>query len=140
MSSAAVRHVIALASELSEEERSVVVDAIAPPGTVAHLSNEWEAEIARRAERVRAGQSQGKPAEEVSIPETSSHPMWSRDRPPEKLRARKNPWPAKHVRRLGHSSLARRTHCSGSRRPLHGEVTPPAARTDDADRQRLEAR
>ncbi len=65
MSSAAVRHVIALASELSEEERSVVVDAIAPPGTVAHLSNEWEAEIARRAERVRAGQSQGKPAEEV---------------------------------------------------------------------------
>ena len=65
MSSAAVRHVIALASELSEEERSVVVDAIAPAGVVASLSNEWEAEIARRAERVRAGQSQGKPAEEV---------------------------------------------------------------------------
>jgi hypothetical protein len=73
----------------------------------------------------------------LSIPETSSHPMWSRDRPPEKLRARKNPWPERHMRRLGHSSLARRTHCSGSRHPRHGEVTPLAARTDDADRQRL---
>ena len=29
------------------------------------LTEEWEAEIARRAERVRSGQSQGKPADEV---------------------------------------------------------------------------
>jgi hypothetical protein len=65
MSSAAVRQVIALASKLSEEERSVVVDAIAPATTVASLSSEWEVEIARRAERVRTGQSQGKPADEV---------------------------------------------------------------------------
>ena len=63
----------------------------------------------------------------LSIPETSSPPLWSCDRPLEKLRARKNPWPEKH-RRLGHSSLARRTHCSGSRHPLHGRVMPPAAR------------
>ena len=65
MSSAAVRQVIALASELSDEERRIVVDAIAPHESVAGLAAEWEAEIARRAERVRAGQSQGKPAADV---------------------------------------------------------------------------
>ena len=65
MSSAAVRQVIALAAELSEEERRVVVDAIAPQESVAVLAAEWEAEIARRAERVRTGQSVGKPANEV---------------------------------------------------------------------------
>ncbi len=65
MSSAAVRQVIAFAAELSEEERRVVVDAIAPQESVAGLAAEWEAEIARRAERVRTGQSVGKPAAEV---------------------------------------------------------------------------
>jgi hypothetical protein len=65
MSSAAVRQVIALAAELSEEERRVVVDAIAPQESVAGLAAEWETEIARRAERVRTGQSVGKPANEV---------------------------------------------------------------------------
>lgn len=65
MSSAAVRNVIALASQLSEDERRVVVDAIAPKESIATLTEEWEAEIARRAERVRSGQSQGKPADEV---------------------------------------------------------------------------
>lgn len=56
---------IALASELSDEERRIVVDAIAPHESVAGLAAEWEAEIARRAERVRTGRSQGKPAAEV---------------------------------------------------------------------------
>jgi len=65
MSSAAVRELIALASELSDEERSVVVDVIAPKESVASLADEWEAEIARRAARVRSGESQGKPADEV---------------------------------------------------------------------------
>jgi len=65
MSSAAVRQVIALAAELSEEERRVVVDAIAPQESVAGLAAEWEAEIARRADRVRTGQSTDKPAAEV---------------------------------------------------------------------------
>lgn len=65
MSSAAVRELIALASELSEDERRVVVDAIAPQDSIARLAAEWEAEIARRAERVRAGQATGKPADEV---------------------------------------------------------------------------
>jgi hypothetical protein len=65
MSSAAVRQVIALAAELSEEERRVVVDAIAPQESVAGLAAEWEVEIARRAELVRTGQSVGKPAAEV---------------------------------------------------------------------------
>lgn len=65
MSSAAVRQVIALAAELSEEERRRVVDAIAPQESVAGLAAEWEAVIARRAERVRTGQSGGKPAAEV---------------------------------------------------------------------------
>ena len=33
--------------------------------SLASLAAEWEAEIARRAERVRSGQSEGKPAEQV---------------------------------------------------------------------------
>jgi putative addiction module component (TIGR02574 family) len=65
MSNAAVRKVIALASELSDDERRVVVDAIAPKESVASLAEEWEAEIARRAERVRSGHSEGKSADVV---------------------------------------------------------------------------
>jgi len=65
MSSSAVRNVIALASELSDDERRVVIDAIAPKEAIASLAQEWELEIARRAARVRAGESQGKPAEQV---------------------------------------------------------------------------
>lgn len=65
MASVAVRKVIELASGLSEEERRVVVDAIAPAASTAQLADEWEAEIARRASRVRAGASHGRPADEV---------------------------------------------------------------------------
>jgi putative addiction module component (TIGR02574 family) len=65
MSSAAVKRVIDLASELSEDERRVVVDAIAPRESVASLADEWTAEIERRANLVRSGRSEGKPADEV---------------------------------------------------------------------------
>jgi hypothetical protein len=65
MSSAAVREVIALASELSEDERRVVVDAIAPQQSRESLAEEWEIEIARRADLVRSGRAQGKPASDV---------------------------------------------------------------------------
>ncbi|HTQ07946.1 MAG TPA: addiction module protein, partial [Polyangiaceae bacterium] len=65
MSAAAVQQVLALASELTDEERRVVVDAIAPQESVTALAAEWQAEIVRRAERVRSGQSEGKPAAEV---------------------------------------------------------------------------
>ncbi len=65
MSRAAVQHVIALAAELSEDERSVVVDAIAPKESVSSLADEWQAEIGRRANLVRSGRDLGKPAEEV---------------------------------------------------------------------------
>jgi len=65
MSSAAVRKLIALASELSEEERSVLLDAIAPEGSVANLADEWETEITARAARVRSDPSRGTPADEV---------------------------------------------------------------------------
>jgi hypothetical protein len=65
VSTAAVRQVIELAATLSDEERSVVVDAITPKQSLTDLADEWEAEIARRAQRVRSGQSLGKPAEEV---------------------------------------------------------------------------
>jgi hypothetical protein len=65
MSSAAVKRVIDLASELSEDERRVVVDAIAPKESVAALADEWVAEIERRAELVRSGRSEGKLADEV---------------------------------------------------------------------------
>jgi hypothetical protein len=65
MSSAAVRKVIAFASELSEDERRVIVDAIAPQESVALLAGAWEAEIARRAARVRSEPLTGKAADEV---------------------------------------------------------------------------
>ena len=65
MSSAAVRKLISLAAELSEDERRVVVDAIAPRESIASLAQEWEDEIARRAARVRSGNVHGKPADDV---------------------------------------------------------------------------
>jgi putative addiction module component (TIGR02574 family) len=65
MATATVRQVIALASELSEEERGVVVDAIAPKESVAKLAREWEVEIERRAASVRAGDSARSTADEV---------------------------------------------------------------------------
>ena len=58
MSSAAVKRVIDLASELSEDERRVVVDAIAPKESVTTLAE-------RRASLVRSDRSEGKPADEV---------------------------------------------------------------------------
>jgi putative addiction module component (TIGR02574 family) len=42
-----------------------VVDAIAPKESVASLADEWTAEIERRANLVRSGRSEGKPADEV---------------------------------------------------------------------------
>ena len=65
MSSAAVKRVIDLASELSEDERRVVVDAIAPKESVTSLAEEWTTEIERRASLVRSDRSEGKPADEV---------------------------------------------------------------------------
>jgi hypothetical protein len=65
MASVAVQKIIEHVSGLSEEERRVVVDAIAPAASTAQLADEWEAEIARRAARVRGGVSQGRPADEV---------------------------------------------------------------------------
>ncbi len=62
---ATVNEVIALAAQLSEEERRVVVDAIAPKESVEELARAWNEEIARRAARVRAGESKGRPADEV---------------------------------------------------------------------------
>jgi putative addiction module component (TIGR02574 family) len=62
---ATVHQVIALASELSEEERRVVVDAIAPKESVEELARAWREEIDRRAARVRAGESKGRSADEV---------------------------------------------------------------------------
>ena len=62
---ATVHQVIALAAELSEEDRRVVVDAIAPKESLEELALAWTAEIERRAARVRAGESKGRPANEV---------------------------------------------------------------------------
>jgi hypothetical protein len=62
---ATVGEVIALAAELSEEERRVVVDAIAPKESREELARAWSDEIERRAARVRAGESKGRPAAEV---------------------------------------------------------------------------
>jgi hypothetical protein len=62
---ATVHQVIALASELSEEERRVVVDAIAPKESVEELVRAWREEIDHRAARVRAGESKGRLADEV---------------------------------------------------------------------------
>lgn len=65
MPNAAVQHVIALASQLSEDDRRLVVDAIAPKESIAELADLWQAEIERRAERVRSSASTGAPADEV---------------------------------------------------------------------------
>ncbi|MBK7582511.1 MAG: hypothetical protein IPI67_20230 [Myxococcales bacterium] len=65
MSAARVREIIASASALSEDERRVVVDAIAPRESIAKLAADWEVEVARRAARVRSGQSHGKAGDEV---------------------------------------------------------------------------
>jgi hypothetical protein len=62
---ATVQQVIALATELSEEERRVVVDAISPKESLEELASVWNEEIARRAARVRAGESKGRGADEV---------------------------------------------------------------------------
>jgi hypothetical protein len=62
---ATVRQVIALAEELSDEERRIVVDAIAPKESIEELAREWALEIERRAARVRSGEAQGRPAAEV---------------------------------------------------------------------------
>ncbi len=56
---ATVQQVIALATELSEEERKVVVDAISPKESIEELAGLWNEEIARRAARVRAGDLKG---------------------------------------------------------------------------------
>jgi len=62
---ATVHEVIALAAQLSEEERRLVVDAIAPKESVEELAQAWTEEIERRAARVRARESTGRPADEV---------------------------------------------------------------------------
>jgi hypothetical protein len=62
---ATVHEVIELAAQLSEEDRRVVVDAIAPKESVEELARAWSEEVARRAARVRAGESKGRPADEV---------------------------------------------------------------------------
>jgi putative addiction module component (TIGR02574 family) len=62
---ATVHQVIALASELSEEDRLVVVDAIAPEEAIEELARAWREEIDCRAACVRAGESKGRPADEV---------------------------------------------------------------------------
>lgn len=62
---ATVHEVIAFAAQLSDEERRVVVDVIAPKESVEELSRAWGEELARRARRVRAGESSGRPADEV---------------------------------------------------------------------------
>jgi putative addiction module component (TIGR02574 family) len=60
-----VDQVIALAAELSDDERRIVVDAIAPKESLEELAQAWTAEIDKRAARVRAGESKGRPADEV---------------------------------------------------------------------------
>jgi putative addiction module component (TIGR02574 family) len=62
---ATVHEVITLAAQLSEDERRVVIDAIAPKESVEELAQAWTEEIERRAARVRAGESKGRPADEV---------------------------------------------------------------------------
>ena len=57
----AIRQVIALAAEPSEDERRVVVDAIAPREPLADFAAECEAENERRAERAPIVQSQAIP-------------------------------------------------------------------------------
>lgn len=62
---ATVHQVIELAAQLTEDERRVVVDAIAPKESIEELADAWSEEIARRAARVRGGESKGRPADEV---------------------------------------------------------------------------
>jgi hypothetical protein len=62
---ATVHEVIALAAQLSDDERRVVVDAIAPKESAEELARAWSEEIERRAARVRASESKGRPADEV---------------------------------------------------------------------------
>ena len=62
---ASAAEVIALASELSEDDRRIVVDAIAPKESLEELARSWREEIERRAARVRSGESRGIPANEV---------------------------------------------------------------------------
>jgi hypothetical protein len=62
---ATVHQVIELAAQLSEEERRVVVDAIAPKESLEELARAWGEEIDRRAARVRAGEARGRPADQV---------------------------------------------------------------------------
>jgi hypothetical protein len=62
---ATVHEVIALAAELTNEERRVVVDAIAPRESLEELARAWSEEIDRRAARVRACESKGRPVDEV---------------------------------------------------------------------------
>jgi hypothetical protein len=62
---ATVRQVIDLAAQLTEEERRVVVDAIAPKESVEEIADAWSEEIAQGAARVRAGEWKGQPADEV---------------------------------------------------------------------------
>ncbi len=52
---ATVHQVIELAARLSEEERRVIVDAIAPKESLEELERAWGEEIDRRAARVRGG-------------------------------------------------------------------------------------
>ena len=56
---------IALAEQLSDEERGLVVDAIAPKESNEELVRAWREEIEHRAARVRSGSSAGEPAEDV---------------------------------------------------------------------------
>jgi hypothetical protein len=65
MAAATVRQVIELAEALTEEERRVVVDAIAPKESVEELAEQWTREIERRADRVRSGESIGRLVSEV---------------------------------------------------------------------------
>jgi hypothetical protein len=62
---ATVHQVIALAAELTDEERRVVVDAISPKESLEELAQVWSDEIERRAARVRAGESKRRPVDEA---------------------------------------------------------------------------
>jgi hypothetical protein len=62
---ATVHQVLELAAQLTEEERRVVVDAIAPKESREELAQAWSEEIRRRAALVRAGASEGQPADQV---------------------------------------------------------------------------
>jgi hypothetical protein len=67
MASATAQRVINLVSQLTDDERRDVIDAIArrESESVEQLAEVWEAEIERRAERVLSGVASGAPADEV---------------------------------------------------------------------------